>query len=474
MLRRRLVLSVAAVAIVAVSATGWLVLRALEDQLIADVDAALRTGPMAGAAEVLPGLLTEGPDEQPPSRGPRRPIRVRDQFDTGAEVAAVVYRDGRPVLEFPSGRDDDPDPLFDATAVRRGGGYQTIEAVDGSLRYRVGYVRVADGRGIAIGQSLETVDGTLDDARRILVTTGLLATITIAGLSWLLIRRTFQPVETMIASADRIAAGDLDARTGVHDPTNEVGRLGMALDTMLDRIQEAVDAQTASQERLRQFVAEASHELRTPLTSVRGYAELYRQGGTDPDTVALSMARIESEATRMTRLVEDLLTLARLDREPDRAAASVDVAVAAGEAVDAARVVDDARSYDLAVDPGAWIVEGDRDRLRQVMDNLLNNARLYTPPATSVGVHVGPGPRGVRITVTDDGPGIPEADRPRVFQRFWRATRTDENPVDGSGLGLSIVESIVAHHGGSVAVGTAPDGGARFDIDLPGAPAPAS
>jgi len=350
------------------------------------------------------------------------------------------------------------------TYVDAGHGLAVLRRADGRIQ------RTTSGGRIVVARSMAAVDETLADARRVLAAVGFGATGLIGLLSWAAIRRAFAPIEGMIGTADRIAAGDLAERTAVADDGSEVGRLGSALDRMLDRIEEAVDAKTASEERMRRFVADASHELRTPLTSVRGYAELYRQGARDEATVATSMARIEGEAARMGRLVDDLLALARMDRdEPAHRREPVDLGRVAGEAVDAARVVDGTRTWDLDV-PAApdAVVAGDAAQLRQVVDNLLANARAHTPPGTTVATTVDVDDGRVRLKVRDDGPGIPPADRERAFDRFWRATRSDENPVAGSGLGLAIVRSIARAHGGEATLGDGTGGrGTTVRVELP-------
>jgi len=458
MIRRRLVLAVSAVAAVALLVGGWLVLVVLEDRLVEDLDADFRDGD-----------LTE--DVREAVTGGRRQPLGRDVLDPVRDVAVVVFgHAGAVEASYPAGRLDDPAPLPDAAGLVPGQGIRTVDSIEGEPRYRAVALRTTSGGRIVVARSMAAVDETLADARRVLAAVGFGATGLIGLLSWAAIRRAFAPIEGMIGTADRIAAGDLAERTAVADDGSEVGRLGSALDRMLDRIEEAVDAKTASEERMRRFVADASHELRTPLTSVRGYAELYRQGARDEATVATSMARIEGEAARMGRLVDDLLALARMDRdEPAHRREPVDLGRVAGEAVDAARVVDGTRTWDLDV-PAApdAVVAGDAAQLRQVVDNLLANARAHTPPGTTVATTVDVDDGRVRLKVRDDGPGIPPADRERAFDRFWRATRSDENPVAGSGLGLAIVRSIARAHGGEATLGDGTGGrGTTVRVELP-------
>jgi two-component system OmpR family sensor kinase len=227
---------------------------------------------------------------------------------------------------------------------------------------------------------------------------------------------------------------------------------------------------------MRRFIADASHELRTPLTSIRGFAELYRQGAArDEADVSRFMGRIESESARMGLLVEDLLLLARLDQERPLARAPVDLLALAGDAVHDTRVVAPDRTVRLEVgrtDPPP-VVLGDEARLRQVLGNLLTNAVRHTPAGTPVTVTVatGPGARSgapaVTLTVADEGPGLAPDAAARVFERFYRADPSRNRRDGGSGLGLAIVAALVAGHGGFVDVTTAPGAGACFRVELP-------
>jgi two-component system OmpR family sensor kinase len=265
-------------------------------------------------------------------------------------------------------------------------------------------------------------------------------------------------------TAAAIAGGDLSHRVETTDPRSEVGRLGISLNAMLDRLEDAFAEREASQERLRAFIADASHELRTPLASIRGYAELYRMGAARSDEeVGKAMRRIEDEGARMGVLVEDLLTLARLDEVRQTPHAPVDVAKLARDAVDDARATAPERDIALHVERPAEVL-GDADQLRQVLANLLRNALVHTPAGTPVEVSVVP---GVRVEVRDHGPGLPTDDAGALFERFWRAESGRERGKDGAGLGLAIVAGIVDGHAGSVRASNAPGGGAAFEVRLP-------
>ncbi|HEX7276223.1 MAG TPA: HAMP domain-containing sensor histidine kinase, partial [Acidimicrobiales bacterium] len=346
----------------------------------------------------------------------------------------------------------------------------TVPSVTGEPRYRLVMIPRGDGETVAAGIPLTDVEEAVGAARDIVVVAGLLA-VGLAGLIvWVMVRRSLRPIDQMIVSAERIAAGELSERAPVPQPASEVGHLGTALNVMLDRIEEAVDAKTASEARTRRFAADASHELRTPLTSIRGYAELYRQGARSPQEVALAMSRIEHEAVRMGDLVGDLLLLARLDQGRPLEREPVDLTDLVLGAVAAAKAVEPDRTVQVDVGEQAVTVAGDPHRLRQVVDNLLANVRDHTGPETSVAVRLGTGPGGpATLVVSDDGPGMAAEEAARAFDRFWQAggDGAGSQGQRGTGLGLSIVAEIVAAHGGEIRLDTAPGAGATFTITLP-------
>jgi two-component system OmpR family sensor kinase len=268
-------------------------------------------------------------------------------------------------------------------------------------------------------------------------------------------------------TADAIAGGDLSHRVDPADERSEIGRLGLALNRMLHRLEGAFKEREASEGRLRQFLADASHELRTPLVSIRGYSELYRLGATsDKEEVDRSMARIEQEAARMGVLVEDMLTLARLDETHDNQFAPVDLSAIAADAVRDAEVAAPGRKITLTAD-GAETVTGDSHQLQQVIANLLRNAIVHTPDDTPIDVTVARSGDDVRLDVRDHGPGLPDDAGDHIFERFWRSEAGRERGKAGSGLGLSIVAGIVEAHGGRVHAKNASDGGAIFSVWLP-------
>jgi len=313
---------------------------------------------------------------------------------------------------------------------------------------------------------------------------GLAALVLLGGLGYVVVRRSLRPLVQVETTAEQIAAGDLSLRVPTEpDPRTEVGRLSAALNTMLGQIESAFRAREesetaarASEERMRRFVADASHELRTPLTSIRGFAELYRQGAApDASDIDRVMRRIEDQAKRMGILVEDLLLLARLDQQRPLERVPVDLVTLATEAVQDAEAIDPARPISLEVQPGseAPIVLGDDARLRQVVGNLMSNALVHTPPGTAVAVRVGTTDDGMgALDVTDQGPGLSADDAAHVFERFYRADPSRTRAAGGSGLGLSIAAALMSAQMGTLSVDSAPGEGATFRVRIPLAPVP--
>ena len=349
---------------------------------------------------------------------------------------------------------------------------RTLLTVDstgsGSLRYRVYAQRDPEDAGITVAAvPLSEVDSTLH--RLLLVEALVIAGVLLAlgSSAYFVVRLGLRPLSRIEVTAGQIAAGDLSRRVSPATAKTEVGRLGLALNAMLERLETAFAARTASEDRLRQFLSDASHELRTPLASIRGYAELFRMGATrDQAGTETAMRRIEEESMRMGVLVEDLLTLARLDEEPERDRASVDVAALGRDAVDDARARAPEREIGLSV-PESAVVWGDPLQLRQVYANLLGNALAHTPEGTPVEVAVTATGDEVSISVRDHGQGIPRDARERLFERFWRREGGRERGKAGAGLGLAIVHGVVLAHHGSIEVRDASGGGSEFLVKLP-------
>ncbi|HEU5157018.1 MAG TPA: HAMP domain-containing sensor histidine kinase [Streptosporangiaceae bacterium] len=460
--------------LLAVTGLGLLVMGlvsalVLHSYLMHRVDAQLRAARDRAVVRLLqPGLPAQGV-------APARYV-ILTVTPAGAIRTPTADRDSRlgpgsrPGPGSGSGSGLDPDPAKAIERVRALG-LPDLRAraasgepfsLGGGLRAiaRPGGIRAAGGNIVVVATPLAEINGAV---RRLiaaeLVTGGvLIGLLTLLGRR--LIGRGLAPLDRMASTAHGIATGgDLRARMPGGDSRTEVGRLAAAINVMLDRIAEAFLARTRSEARVRDFAADASHELRTPLTTIKGYAELYRQGALDdlPD----AMRRIEEEAGRMSLLVGDLLELARLDRGSSLELAPVDLTELARDAVADASVAAPGRAFDLDA-PDSLPAVADEARIRQVLANLLANVTAHT--AGGAVVRLGSSPGGVFIEVADDGPGMSEADAARAFDRFHRAGRTSRG---GAGLGLSIVAAIAAAHGGRATLSSAPGAGTTVRVELP-------
>jgi len=320
---------------------------------------------------------------------------------------------------------------------------------------------------VVVAIPLAEVDATLHRLVLVeaIVTAGVLVAMA-AAATWM-VRVGLRPLQKMGDTADASAGGDLSRRVEPAEPRTEVGRLGLALNSMLERIENAFAEKQASENRLRRFVADASHELRTPLTSIRGYAELFRRGADSrPHDLAKTMQRIEDESERMGKLVEELLTLARLDQGRALELQPVDLTKLAREAVEDFSAADGDHPADLDA-PESIMVEADEHRLRQVLANLLSNARVHTPAGTPVHVRLGSADSRAWVEVEDEGPGLAAEDASRVFDRFFRVDPSRSRDKGGAGLGLSIASAIAEAHGGSISLRSAPGAGSTFRLELP-------
>jgi len=462
--------------------SGLVGVSALRGYLLDRVDTQL-----VAAAQDGEGVVDDGPRQGRGGHERLNTYYLAYGTGDGSVVAAATTSDSPPVLPA----------LTTQLAQSSGGRPFTVSSADGDGSWRVVVDELRDGGGVAaVAVSTDDVERTV---RRLLVidaVTGLGVLVLLGGAALLLVRSSLRPLRGVERTAAAIAAGDLSRRVEPAPTSTEVGRLSQALNAMLSRIEEAFQAQRASEEaarlseaaahasgeasraseeRMRRFVADASHELRTPLTSIRGFAELYRSGAVgDADGVARVMGRMESEAVRMGRLVDELLLLARLDQARPLESAPVDVLALAGDAVHDAGVWAGERSLELvAVCDTLPVVLGDDGRLRQVLVNLLRNAVVHTPVGTRVTVTVATCGERVELVVADDGPGLTAEQAEHVFERFYRADAARTRTSGGSGLGLSIVASLVQASGGDVRVESAPGQGARFVVTLPLAAVPA-
>ncbi len=331
-------------------------------------------------------------------------------------------------------------------------------------QYRTLAVTVPQGT-LVTSIPLNPTNDTLASLRRVELLASLATLLAMGVLVLVVVRRGLRPLRQMAGTADAIASGDLARRVPERPPGTEVGQLGHALNEMLAQIEGAFAEKSASEERLRQFVADASHELRTPLTSIRGYAELLARGGfSDEAGRRKALKRIEEEATRMGGLVEDLLLLAELDRGRPLRSEPVDLQRICADAVGDSNAVPHGHHLTL-VAGGPVVVDGDAERLEQVAHNLINNALAHTPDGSSVSVSARVVGAMGAIEVADDGPGIPAGEAGRVFDRFYQSDRS--HSVSGSGLGLAIVRAIAEALGGTAEVVDHVSAGATLLVKVP-------
>jgi two-component system OmpR family sensor kinase len=348
-------------------------------------------------------------------------------------------------------------------------GPTTVVGSDGTTLFRM--TDWAEGRFggqiVVLAIPLTGVESTLHG---LLLSEAVISVLVVAGtglLAWLIIQVGLRPLRRMGAVAGDIAAGDLTRRVEPATSNTEIGRLGLALNAMLTQIEAAFAQRTASEQRLRRFIADASHELRTPLTSIRGYSEMLRRGASEsPADSDLARRRIEEESVRMSTLVDDMLLIARLDQGRPLEAKPVDLRTIAIDAASDARAVAPQREISLFVSQPA-MVQGDDTRLRQVVGNLVRNALVHTPAKTPIEIGVTTQNGTARLTVADHGPGLRAKDRERIFEPFFRADPSRSRDSGGAGLGLSIVSAVVAAHGGRVDVKETSGGGATFEVELP-------
>jgi len=354
-------------------------------------------------------------------------------------------------------------PQWPSTLPPANGHLFSVGSTSGSGRFRC--LRVDSPNGLTlIAVPMTEVTRSLHKLVLIESLSALGLLVVLSGGSWLILRRGLRPLERMAGSARSITAGDLSQRVS-EAGTSEVGQLGLALNTMLDDIEEAFKEREETERRLRQFLADASHELRTPLTSIQGFAELFRLGGDRaPVDLATILRRIEEESVRMSDLVEDLLLLARLDQTRAAEPAPVDLAVLAADACSDAVAHAPGRKVTLDA-PDPVVVSGDAAHLRQAIANLVTNATRHTPDGTAieVGAHLVDG--SAVVTVRDHGGGLDDEALHHVFDRFWQGDRARSGP--GAGLGLAIVAGIAAEHAGTVEAANADGGGAVFTLRLP-------
>jgi signal transduction histidine kinase len=484
-LRITLVALLVALVAAALAATGLAATSLLREYLTEQQDAQLRAAAndLARDPWLALGQCAEGPRDLP----------ANDYFGClppGADEAVVVWGPTRHVGDLPDM--SELTERIDSDAPGRGPRDEifTVPAQDGHTSWRMTAVELPRGYTALLAADLRSDEQVIGRLVAIEVIVGLIVLAVLGATGYVLVRNRLRPLVEVEHTARAIAAGDLSQRVPEGDERTEVGRLSLALNGMLARIESAFRAQQASEaeargseERMRRFVADASHELRTPLTSIRGFAELYRQGAASSDEdVRRLMERIEAEGGRMGLLVEDLLLLARLDQQRPLTFRPVDLAAIASDAVHDATAVQPDRPISLHLDESLTdvpVVRGDDGRLRQVVGNLVTNALTHTGPDVRVTVTVAQDASDARLLllrVADEGPGMDRGDAQHAFERFYRADASRTREAGGTGLGLAIVASLVQAHGGTVDLVTGPGEGAVFTVRLPrsgppGAPA---
>jgi two-component system, OmpR family, sensor kinase len=458
-LRARILVVTLALFFVGLGVAGFATYYFLSSFLVGRIDDQLEAATAPVAAELARTVA--------PHRGEHESFLPDGTYAALVDARGRVQREAGFAFERDAPRPEIPTELIRAQAAAGKTTLTTVRALGGKTEFRLIAESLGPEETVIVALPLTEVRAT---QRRLLLIGGVVGVFVLAAIgaaAYWLTRRELRPLERMAKKSEAIAAGDLSQRVEPDDPRTEVGRLGGALNIMLSEIERAFAERLAAEERLRRFVADASHELRTPVTSIRGYAELFRRGAGDhPDDLANVMRRIEQEGKRMGELVEELLLLARLDEGLPLERRPVDVSAVLDAAVDAARAADPQRPIDVD-SQRPLVVLGSEYRLRQVVDNLLTNARVHTPARTPVHVRLAGADREVGLEVADEGPGVPAEEADRIFERFYRTDRSRTRSQGGVGLGLAIVRSLVEAHGGAVSYHARPGGGSVFRVALP-------
>ena len=459
-LRGRLLIGVISLMLLGLLVLNVAIYASLQNFLIGRVDAQMQ----AGVNEVANALGAPSRGTGPSSAFPSG--TVAELLNTDGSVARIrsvgLDTTQTPVLpnlpkSLPNSGLDRPAPPY------------TVGGADGKTQFRMTDWPEGrfGGQFVVLAVPLTEVTSTL---RGLLVSQALISAGVIAAtalLAFLIIQFGLRPLRRMGAVAGEIAAGDYSRRVEPATTKTEIGRLGLALNAMLAQIEAAFAERTASEGRLRRFIADASHELRTPLTSIRGYSEMLRRGAAEsPNDADLARRRIEEESLRMSTLVDDMLLIARLDQRRPLETRPVDLQVIAQDAAADARAVAPKREITLSA-PDPVIVSADDTRLRQAVGNLVRNALVHTPSGTPIEIAVTTENGTARLSVADHGSGLRAEDRDRIFEPFYRADPSRSRDSGGAGLGLSIVNAVVVAHGGRVEVKETNGGGATFAVELP-------
>ena len=459
----------------------------LRSHLVGQVDerlaaAASRSSHAAGEYGPPPGLGGADTDNDSPNGPEFLGARGQGAGTLGARVVGGSTVEAAVITEGGRYQTLDAGPAARLAAVPSDGRSHSVDLGHSVGDFRVLAMTMPDGDEILTGLPLASTNAAVRDLVTVELIAGLAGLAVTALAGTLVVRRTLRPLTHVAATATRVtelplASGEVALPERVPeadtDPRTEVGRVGAALNRLLDHVEVSLGARQASEMQVRQFVADASHELRTPLASIRGYAEFFRRqqrdGGTAaPEDVAHTLRRVESEALRMSVLVDDLLLLARLDAGRDLEIGEVDLTDLAVDATSDAHVAAPRHHWQVDVPPGAVLVTGDAVRLHQVVANLLTNVRTHTPDGTTATLRLRVEGETAVLQVSDDGPGIPAALLPHVFERFARGDASRSRAAGSTGLGLAIVHAVVGAHDGTVAVTSRP-GHTEFTIRLPGA-----
>jgi two-component system OmpR family sensor kinase len=471
----RLVMGVVTLVIVLVAITGTTTYLALKFFLVQRLDQQLDGIANVTTLNVL--NATRGQSSSPVVKSPQD-VWLAELDSSGAIIGTVTEDTALKQMKLASADRLD--------LVRHLGRPRTITTTDG-MQLRVQafpvHFRIDEPSGPVTIQGIAVVGLSTHDVRATLrqlvvleLAVGAGAVAFAAGLTTWGVRRGLRPLHRVTRTAQEVTAelgpdgAGLDRRVPDADPTTEVGQVASSMNTLLGAVETEFAARVRSEDRMRQFLADASHELRTPLTSIRGYAELSRLQGESTNSPEDPMRRIEVEGTRMSRLVEDLLVLARGDQGTMPQSEPVDIDSLLSEATSEAHSAHPERDFSL-VRSGGTIVIGDRDQLLRLMLNLLNNAAVHTPPNGPIRVEgiQGRTPDGpaVAVRVIDAGPGLPPDEAAHVFERFWRADKARTRAKGGSGLGMAIVAQIAEAHGGSVSFDSSVDSGTTVTVTLP-------
>lgn len=446
-----------AAALFAVSLTREQFLDQVDDRL----EVAVASVTAADFADSV--VETDGPGADPDGRRPFGDLYQARLLPDGSvePVRAVNAADGNP-----------SQPSLDPSDVMASlSGPTTVELDDSGDRYRLRSIAGSDDVIVITAIPLEDVERRLDRMTVAIAGSATLVILVLAVMTWWVIRLGIRPLKAMTRSAGAIAAGDLSERVTDSDPTTEAGQLGTALNAMMGQIEQSFDEQADAEERLRRFIADASHELRTPVSTIQGYADLYEAGGLEPqDQLDDAMSRVGQEAGRMSRLVADLLRLAQLDRDPAISRTPVDVGRIVRDLAADAAAAHPTRSIELAELDDALCAIGNGDLLTQAIGNVIGNALNHTEAPAAVHVSARRLADSIMVRVEDDGPGMTEEAVRRGTERFFRGEPSRNRSSGGAGLGLAIVDSVLAVHDGHLDIDSSTSSGTTVTLTVPAHP----